>query len=437
MVSRFCCDVKYLNGILSGQNLKYTEIIQKGALLKPVVWGPKKYQRYVTRRTRRQHIVSGIVPLPVHNAIVWPDERPQVAGIYDTNGRFVKDSSIMTRTHRRHWRKVRVPDNIEYIDRDVVFLGNMHWLFGHFLLKRLNRLYAVQPDMDCVFLYRRATDPMPKYVREFLDMMGVDAGRVHIVRHPTRFRSVIVPPRAQDDDFTSRVFSDTFDKMQENLALRSDATEIAAPEKIYVSRDALKLRRTFGEDSIQRIFEKNGFTIIRPETMSLAHQAMIMRRCRVLAGCAGTALHLAFFMPRGGHVVQIKRNSKVQDYCDAQNIVNMTRGHRGDFIWASVETLKTDHRITAPQIIGFTSYMLDFLGQNGLRYTNDDVQNATQSTEFAQYQVAVAEFKKSYGGVVQNKIKHAIIKIMACCIPGRARRGRFRTTMKRRWLPIT
>ena len=41
--------------------------------------------------------------------------------------------------------------------------------------------------------------------------------------------------------------------------------------------------------------------------MPLAHQVAAIKNAKVLAGCGGTALHLALFMKPGGRVVQIKR----------------------------------------------------------------------------------------------------------------------------------
>ena len=56
----------------------------------------------------------------------------------------------------------------------------------------------------------------------------------------------------------------------------------------------------------------------------MTEQIALVKNARVLAGCAGTALHLALFMAPGGVVVQIKRNARAKCNADIQNLINKT-----------------------------------------------------------------------------------------------------------------
>ena len=152
----------------------------------------------------------------------------------------------------------------------------------------------------------------------------------------------------------------------------------------------------FGEEKIQRIFEKNGFEVVYPEQLPLSQQAQLVSQASVLAGCAGTALHLALFMRPGGTVVQIKRNSKTPDNFRAQNLINNTKHLNGVFIQASVETVPTEHSTFEPQLIGVNENMRRFFDENGFEYDADDL--APDSEALVQYQHALDEWRARKNG---------------------------------------
>ena len=140
-----------------------------------------------------------------------------------------------------------------------------------------------------------------------------------ILNETTQFRRVYVPVQGFNIPvYSSAAFGKTYDAI---------AAAVKQPkqiyEKIYVSRMAMQSRRTFGESVVQIIFEKNGYKIICPETLPLVEQIGLVKNARVLAGCAGTALHLALFMAPGGVVVQIKRNARAKCNADIQNLINV------------------------------------------------------------------------------------------------------------------
>lgn len=243
-----------------------------------------------------------------------------------------------------------------------------------------------------------------------------------VVRRPTRFKNVYVPEISKSPDYTADAFASTFDAIADAVVSKK------VYDKVYVSRSALKTRRTFGEAAVQSIFERNGFHIIYPETMPIREQIAIVKNCRMLAGCAGTALHLALFMKPGGTVVQIKRNSMNEDNAGEQFLVNMTKGLNSVYIWASSEDRPTRHFSQVPQIIRAGEYMRKFFDDFGFDYSDADI--APDTAEHAAYINALRQYRAQNGA--GRKIKRTLIKIMACVIPGRERRGAFRTYMRRR-----
>ena len=163
--------------------------------------------------------------------------------------------------------------------------------------------------------------------------------------------------------------------------------------------------------------------------MSLYDQAAVVGHCNTLAGCAGTGLHLALFMPRGGTVIQIKRNRKNKDSAGTQTLINRTRGLRSVFVSASVEKNKSPHYSDMPQIICMTKYMHNFMDDFGIKYNDDDVEiNQSDLNEY--YRLYEIYNNTHTAETCTYKILNAFIKLSACVIPGRDNRKKYRAFLR-------
>ena len=294
----------------------------------------------------------------------------------------------------------------------------------------MNRAYALldkkYKNMKVVLINNKDVNPVPNYMFELLELLGVSLKNILILNETTRFRNVYVPVQGFNIPMYSSVaFGKTYDAI---------ANKVISPkktfDKIYVSRTAMQSRRTFGERVVQKIFEKNGYKIIYPETLPLQEQIGLVKNCKVLAGCAGTALHLALFMKPDGTVIQIKRNRLPKCNADIQNLINDTKKLNGIFISGSIEEKPTDHCSSVPQIIGVNKHMRDFFDAYGFKYSQKDTM--IDEKDLVEYKSNMAEYNKKYGGVGLNNIKHFIIHWSSCFVIGRERRGNYRRWLKRK-----
>ncbi len=388
------------------------------------IYAPFMYKRFCRKFMHRQHFVRvGIECVP--NGII-ANAHEHGFGVYDTNGNFVESSRQWRGKRSQFWPK-HAPNGVPYVDRDVVYFGNVFPHFGHFLLEHMNRGWAYARDefrdMAAVLINDKGVNPVPGYVYDLLELLGIRRENIIILNESTRFKNVYIPGQAFNiPEYCAAEFVDTYEQMANNV--RGEKYD-----KIYVSRARLKAGKTYGEEIIQNIFQQNGFHIIYPETLSLAQQIGFMKNCRVLAGCAGTALHLSLFMPRGGTVISMKRNRITKDNFDTQNLINMAKKFNSVYIAASVEKKRSDHGTVMPQIIGMTKYLRRFFDENGFKYDSNIV--APDESVWRQYDAALATFNDHCGSSFSVRIKNLVIKILACFIPGRERRGRFRHRMQR------
>ena len=321
------------------------------------VIGESNFKRYFKKNVSK-HFMQDTGVLCFDNAII-ANEHSHGFGVFDSNFNFVRES-LQIRKNRGQFIPKFNHDDIPYVDEDVVFIGNVYPHFGHFLLEHMNRLYAlmdpVYSKMKVVLINNMDVNPVPKYIFDFIELFGIKHDNIIILNKTTRFKTVCVPTQGYNMNvYSSVAFGKTFARIADNVP------DSEVYEKIYVSRAALDDRhKIFGEEKVQHIFEKNGFKIIYPETLPLKKQISIIKNCRVLAGCAGTALHLGLFMRPGGTIIQIKRNRQPKCNASIQNLLNETVGLNGVFISGSIEKRPSEHGSKGPQIIGVNKYMREF-----------------------------------------------------------------------------
>ena len=391
------------------------------------VYGGLFYKFWLWRKVARQRMRPMAIE-KVPNGIVV-NEHSHGFGVFDDAFRFVKSSSQVRGNNGQFIPKF-AHDNIPYVDADAVFVGNVMPQFGHFLLEHMNRAYAaLRPEyrnMKYVLINNDDVNPVPAYMYDLLMGLGVKKENILILNQTTRFRNVFIPRQGYNlPRYSSVEFGATFDEIARNTTAENPT---GGAKKIYLSRAKLGSRRTYGEEKVQAIFAKNGFTIVYPETLPLAQQIAAVRDATVLAGCAGTALHLGLFMKPGGTVIQIKRNRVTKDNAPTQQLINETKGLNGIFVNASVESGKTDHCSNAPQVIGVNRNMLRFFDENGFKYDAADV--AMDAAAWNEYKMLSADYRRRYGSGFSIFMKHKLVRVSAWFIPGRERRGRWRNWLK-------
>ncbi|MBR1380596.1 MAG: glycosyltransferase family 61 protein [Alphaproteobacteria bacterium] len=391
------------------------------------------WKLYFNRQIRRQQMRSVDGCTLVTNGII-ANEHLSGYGVFDDKLNFV-GTSICHRGGGKNIVPTKInKSGIEYIDQDVVFLGGILGHFGDFLVNNLTRVYALLQDQyndwHVVFVNDKNINPIPEWLYVFLELVNIPRERVIILNKTTQFRNVLVPTQGWDFPiWSSDECNNVFDVMADNVG----KCDTKCYDKIYLSRDALNLRRTYGEKYVSEIFNKNGFTIIYPETLSLKQQIALVRNCRVLVGCAGTALHLALFMKPGGCVIQIKRNSQIKDNSSMQYLINKTKKLNSVFISGAIEKRSSKHCTTVPQIIGLNKYLRKFMDENGFNY--DKQMAIIDELTWNEYNTELINYNKSHDGMFVDLLKRKFIKITSCFVIGRTRRACFRTKMKS-WLHV-
>lgn len=240
---------------------------------------------------------------------------PHLRCLYDAEGRLIEESKVTyiepgAPSWFNDWKISKVEQEsmpaqvaplppAQRIKEPVLFLGEAHDHYGHFLTDTLSRMWALEDfDPDCRLLF--APDPKdrlePAYVRQVLEVLGVDASRILRPQGPVVFDKVWCPIPALQ---LSRIYQ-MFDgpHVQATRALMAGAS---APDRpVYLTRTGLAggLRQPGAEAALEHRLEREGFLVVRPEQLDLPSQMAIFNSERPVVGAFGSAMHTVAFSMR-------------------------------------------------------------------------------------------------------------------------------------------
>jgi len=235
-------------------------------------------------------------------------------------------------------RNAIIPDCLSYIDgkfwtaklpaiehrinEDCLFIELIGRSFGHSLLDMPARLW---PLLEPMFEPLQKLKPVsfgshgigmnykiwPKFVHMLLDGLNLRPADIEIINQPTEISSLYVPRRITPlgTNHDAPPFYDLLQSMGAKL-IANYIAPTTPRSRIYLSRSRLDEASRGLEDNreleIEKIFLDLGFEIVHPQLLSLEEQIYNIRHADLIAGCAGSALHIAVFRAKPGlHLLRV------------------------------------------------------------------------------------------------------------------------------------
>jgi hypothetical protein len=170
--------------------------------------------------------------------------------------------------------------------------------FGHFIGDCVPRLHAwdvcraIFGDDIKVIVGHDANRAFHDYL---FQAAGVPPEAVVRTAGLGRIRRLLLPSQSLSlGIFASPTSARLFATMRDRMARR----DVTMPDRVYLSRMGVKDRKLANEEDVERIFQRHGFTIVRPETLSIAQQVNLVSNAGLLAGCSGSGLFSLAFQGR-------------------------------------------------------------------------------------------------------------------------------------------
>lgn len=307
-----------------------------------------------------------VLPMRFTDAYNWIGH----GGVLDQKGNYVDLSA----THGMVTKGYPV-DNVRFQDKKVVYCGYFVFHWGHFLVDVVSRLWYFlrnDPSIDSyVFIVPEGTHPnIQGNYKEFFTLLNI-WDRLEFVNTPTTYREVIVPELGfQRKQYYSPLYVDIFDTVAENIQIDPSWKPL---KKLYFSRSQLKKATAveFGFETFDNFFEKNGYTVLYPETLSLSRMIYYIRNAETVASVSGSLPHNMLFGRHGQKLEILERCVFNNDW---QVCVNIMRQLHTTYIDGNLSLYTVP--MTGPFMAGYNSIAQRFAADH--QYLAPDAQYCSE-----------------------------------------------------------
>lgn len=351
----------------------------------------KKSERFNAAET----LANGIVQSMVSIEIMGNTERIGAAI-------FRKDRSFVVGSDMWQFKDDCVsepPEQMEAIDKKLVWGGEMLNHYGHFLLQSTARLYYYlqnKGEYDGILFAWNWKIGIPRYMLDFFELAGVPLDKVFIAFEPLVVRELAVPSMS---GYFYRDWTEDF-----LLPFKNVAAEVAPAghKKIYLSRRKWEAQTGFvlGEEEIELAFSKNGFEPIYPESMSLREQIAAIKGADDIAGVYGTALHNILFAVGGGkkRLIMLERS----EFASTQQMLCEAAGADFVSIMAYHNFLPVENAY-GPFVVGMTEQLRQFFKDNGMNDFGMEFKPESYAREFMKMYAEIYSVPENYKSLVNCK----------------------------------
>lgn len=266
--------------------------------------------------------------------------------VHDSSGALVEASQKLGGLGGNQWvaadpASVPVREDLDELPGTWLYGG--HWMrhFGHFITETVTTLWPRDLEVDGLVFHKYfpSTPPVADWQRFLIELAGYGDLPIRIVKQrPLRAERLLVPSRSVvANGWAHPEAVDVWRRMVERLGQPRDTPRIfLSRTRFNSSTDSRRPRRTTAERdaALDELFAAAGFAVISPELLAVEEQLRLLAGARVVAGAAGSALHLAAFAPAGARVLEIGDDRSPTWPVPMQRVVDTACGHEHAFVAA-------------------------------------------------------------------------------------------------------
>jgi hypothetical protein len=314
-------------------------------------------------------------------------------GVIDKEGKYIDNSGMFGIPVPE---TMSFPDNIETIDKEVIWGGRIFLHYGHFLLQSTTRLYQYIKNKEknpYIVFTIGSGEKLPKFAVDFFALLAIPKDRIILIDKWTRFKKIICPSLSSITRYqaSAKLSSENFWDWTDDFVLpfreAAKKVEPSKHKKVYFTRRYWTgIAQCLGESDVEKVFIKNGFKSFAPEKLSLKkEQIALIKGADVIAGVNGSPFHNALFAD--------KPNLK---------LIMLNRNEEFDFQVVICEVLKADWYVIkayanpflvseshGPFIISMTQYLRDFCRDHNFKDFDIELNVAKYLKDFCYLYVKV------------------------------------------------
>jgi capsular polysaccharide biosynthesis protein len=198
----------------------------------------------------------------------------------------------------------RVPDDVPVVDRATVFMawGGLH-NYGHFLIDCLPAL-ATAMGAGATERFPAITPPLLPWHRELLSLMLGDQPQPRLIEAPlVRIEDAVF---ATAMDHFLHAPNAPLDRVRERILAAAAIDPAGGAKRIYVTRRGSQKRVLVNELDLETALAARGFTIVRPEELSVRDQIALFHQADLIVAPAGAALANVLFCRPSAKVIELQ-----------------------------------------------------------------------------------------------------------------------------------
>ena len=173
--------------------------------------------------------------------------------------------------------------------------GGYPSMFGHVMTQSIHKLWGWDdakrqlPDLKALAFIRNGKASTVE--RTLLNAYGIADEDIRFISEPVHLESYVSPTNIwgyAQPFYASSLAPDIWRRIGRGLGV----TEVTPRDKIFVSRHDSVSAHRFCRNArdVDEVFRQHGFTVVYPEEHSLAEQAQLFAKARVVAGFGGSAM---------------------------------------------------------------------------------------------------------------------------------------------------
>lgn len=186
----------------------------------------------------------------------------------------------------------------EVVEEDLYWCGAIVNHYGHQIVDFISRIIFYKDKLNskgklCFSVHPRSgiTDitKAPQFFKEMLNWFEIPHEKVFIVHRPIKSTKLYSTPQGEvyNSDIANYHYYKLLSNNKTKLSLKSNIDE----RLLYVSRAGQKTGLIAGEKYLESYLEKEGVTVIRPETLSLEEQLHLYKSRKNIIFSEGSAIH--------------------------------------------------------------------------------------------------------------------------------------------------
>ena len=186
-------------------------------------------------------------------------------GVLNSNREYVPGTGMA----EMRFVDLKLPDEIPFVNKTVIWGGLLIPHYGHFLLQSTTRLYYYLKNCDksTPIVFAVFNQELPKYMRDFFDLLNIPPEHLILVDKPTQFKKVICPA------LSSVYYKDWTEDFI--LPFSESAKDIKPTpyQKVFFSRNKWSgLAKCVGEENLDTFLCKNGCHSVELQDLFLKEQ---------------------------------------------------------------------------------------------------------------------------------------------------------------------